>query len=100
MKFINQYLQAISKLCLQHKVKRLYVFGSVLTSRFSQHSDVDFIVDFEPVELTEYAKNYFALKFGLENTIDRKVDLLEEQAISNPYFKSVVENQRQLIYGY
>ncbi|RZJ39222.1 MAG: hypothetical protein EOO18_01335 [Chryseobacterium sp.] len=48
MSLIDQYTRDIQQLCEQHKVRRLYAFGSVLTDRFQQDSDVDLIVDFEP----------------------------------------------------
>jgi len=97
---LEKYLQTIEELCAQHKVKHLYAFGSVLTEKFNPKSDVDFMVDFEPVEIEQYADNYYSLKFSLEEMFDRPVDLLEESAIKNPYFKQVVDAQRQLIYGY
>ena len=80
-------------------MKTLYAFGSVLTEKFNEESDVDFIVDFQDVDLLKYADNYFDLKFSLEDTLKRSVDLLEEKAIKNPYFKKAVEQQRKLIYG-
>ena len=97
---LETYLQDIEELCAQHKVKHLYAFGSVLTDKFNLKSDVDFIVDFEPVEMDQYADNYYSLKFSLEDILNRPVDLLEEKAVKNPYFKQVVDSQRQLIYGY
>lgn len=100
MSLIEQYTGDIHKLCEQHKVKRLYVFGSVLTDRFKKDSDVDLIVDFEPLEVGQYADNYFSFKFALEDTLHRSVDLLEEKTIRNPYFLQAIENQRQLIYGH
>ncbi|HEX8316210.1 MAG TPA: nucleotidyltransferase domain-containing protein [Flavisolibacter sp.] len=100
MSLIDQHAGAIQKLCARHRVKRLYVFGSLLTDRFEGDSDVDFIVDFEPLDVRQYADNYFDFKFALEDTLNRPVDLLEEKTIKNPYFKKVVENQRQLIYGH
>ena len=100
MKFIEQYANDIHRLCSQHKVKRLYAFGSVLNDNFNKASDIDFIVDFEPLEVNQYADNQFNLKFALEDMLHRSVDLLEEKAIKNPYFKQAVENQRQLIYGH
>jgi hypothetical protein len=99
MSFIDQYTYIIQQLCAKHKVKKLYAFGSVLTDEYRNDSDVDFIVDFEPLDLNQYADNYFSLKFALEDTLRRPIDLLEEKAIKNPYFKKAVENQRQLIYG-
>ena len=100
MSIIDQYTGDIQRLCEQHKVRRLYVFGSVLTDRFQQDSDVDLIVDFEPLEVHQYADNYFNFKFVLEDTLHRPIDLLEEKTIRNPYFRQAIENQRQLIYGH
>ena len=37
----------ITALCRKHGVRHLYAFGSVLTPRFTDHSDVDFLVDFD-----------------------------------------------------
>ena len=99
MSFIDQYASVIRKLCAQHKVRRLYAFGSVLTDQFTDDSDIDFIVDFEPLNVSQYADNYVDFKFALEDTLHRPVDLLEEKAIKNPYFQRAVENQRILIYG-
>jgi predicted nucleotidyltransferase len=77
----------------------LYAFGSVLTDKFREDSDVDLIVDFANVALEDYADNYFDLKFSLQDILKRPVDLLEENAIKNPYFKQAVKQQRQLVYG-
>jgi uncharacterized protein len=100
MSIIDQYSKDIQRLCAKHKVRRLYAFGSVLTNDFKKDSDIDFIVDFEPVEVNTYADNYFDFKFALEDTLHRPIDLLEEKSIRNPYFKKEVENYRQLIYGH
>lgn len=96
---LDQYSRIINDLCEKHKVKRLYAFGSVLTDEFSETSDVDLMVDFDSIDLQQYADNYFSLKFALEDTLRRRVDLLEEKALKNPYFKKAVEGQRRLIYG-
>lgn len=96
---LEKYSHIIKNLCEQHKVRRLYAFGSVLTDKFSASSDVDLMVDFDPINLQQYADNYFSLKFALEDTLHRRVDLLEEKALKNPYFKKAVEEQRRLIYG-
>ena len=98
MTAIDKYTNEINRLCLKFKVKRFYAFGSVLNSNFNEKSDLDFIVDFEPQDIDHYADNYFNLKFALEDTFKRKIDLLEEKSIKNPFFKKVIENQRQLLY--
>ncbi len=97
---IKNYKNDIEILCKKHKVKRLYVFGSALTEKFNDKSDIDLIVDFDSVDLNNYADNYFDLKFSLQSIFQRTIDLLEEKAIKNPYFKKSVNDQRQLVYGY
>ena len=99
MNLITQNIEFINALCKLHKVKNLYAFGSVLTDKFNDQSDIDLIVTFNDVKLLEYADNYFDLKFSLEDTLKRSVDLVEEKAIKNPYFKKAVEKDMQLIYG-
>lgn len=96
---ITTYLKEINYLCQQHKVKKLYVFGSALNNSFNEKSDVDLIVDFNNIELEEYADNYFDFKFSLQDILDRPLDLLEEKALKNPYFKKTVLKDRELIYG-
>ncbi|HMO60655.1 MAG TPA: nucleotidyltransferase domain-containing protein [Ferruginibacter sp.] len=96
---LSLYSKEISKLCEAHKVKSLYAFGSVLTDKFDTQSDIDLIVEFANIQLEDYADNYFDLKFSLEDILKRPVDLLEEKAIRNPYFKQAVNQQRQLVYG-
>lgn len=99
MKPFETYSPDIINLCKTHKVKSLYAFGSVLTDRFNQESDIDLIVDFSNIELEDYADNYFDFKFSLQDILKRSVDLLEEKAIKNPYFRQSVNQQRQLVYG-
>jgi predicted nucleotidyltransferase len=89
----------IKSLCEIHKVKSLHAFGSVLNENFNEKSDIDLVVDFLPIDVLEYGDNYFELKFSLETILKRSIDLLEEKAIKNPYFKQSVISQMQLIYG-
>lgn len=84
-----------------HKVKTLSVFGSILTDRFTDSSDVDLLVDFEPVDhdTFDYVSNYFSLRDALELLFGRKVDLIEYGNNLNPIFKALVDKKKQLIYG-
>lgn len=99
MNRLRTHIPEIIKLCQSHKVKSLYAFGSVLTDHFTPESDIDLIVDFSTIDVEDYADNYFDLKFSLQDVFKRSVDLLEEKAIKNPYFRQSVNQQRQLIYG-
>ena len=97
---IDRYLSDIKRLCVLYNVRTLYAFGSVLSDQLTDKSDIDFIVDFDSIELKKYADNYFNLKFSLQDILKRPIDLLEEKAIRNPYFKQSVNNQRKLVYGH
>lgn len=99
MAVIEEHIDTIKQLCLKFRVKQLDAFGSALTDTFNEESDIDLIVDFEPIDLPHYVDNYYDLKFSLEDAFQKPVDLLEEQAIKNPHFRQTVNKQRQLIYG-
>ena len=99
MNTLSAYKNEINALCANHKVRSLYAFGSVLTPNFNTNSDIDLIVDFKEIDVTDYADNYFDFKFSLQDIFNRPVDLLEEQAIKNPYFKQVVNQTKELVYG-
>ncbi len=99
MKLIEKYRQEILRLCKKYNVKTLYVFGSILTPKFNEQSDIDLIVDFNSIDLLDYADNYFDFKFSLQEVLKRPIDLLEEKAIKNPYFKEQLNNKKQLVYS-
>jgi len=99
MNRLETYTPDIIKLCEIHKVKSLYAFGSVLTASFNKESDIDLIVDFSQIAVEDYADNYFDFKFSLQDILKRPIDLLEEKAIKNPYFRHSVNKHKQLVYG-
>jgi hypothetical protein len=99
MNLIERNIDKIRDLCSRHKVRRLFVFGSLLTDKFKKNSDIDLVVEFQDVDLYEYADNYFDLKESLEILFKRNVDLLEEKAIKNPYLKQSIDSSKQLVYG-
>jgi predicted nucleotidyltransferase len=99
MNLIEEKTDAINSLCEKHKVKRLYAFGSILSSSFNEESDVDFLVDFNKNQIENFGANFFEFLFSLEDLFCRKIDLIERDAIRNPYFKEDVEETKLLIYG-
>ena len=99
MKLIENNIQKIIDLCKRRKVHKLFVFGSVLTDRFNDDSDVDLVVDFNKTEVEDYFDNYFDFKYSLQDLLGREIDLLEEQTIKNPYLKKNVDSTKMLIYG-
>jgi uncharacterized protein len=96
---LDQFSNEINSLCLQNKVKSLYVFGSVLTDRFTDNSDIDLIVDIDSNDPFDYADSYFNLKFALQDLFNRPIDLLENKAIKNPYIRQNIDRSKSLIYA-
>jgi uncharacterized protein len=99
MNIIDQNIEKIQDVCLKYKVARLFVFGSALSGTLRKNSDIDFVVAFKDIDIYEYADNYFELKYSLENIFKRNVDLLEDNAIENPYFRQSLDATKRLIYG-
>jgi len=58
----------------KYGVKNTGIFGSIVRGAETQRSDIDILVRFE--EGKETFKNYMGLKFFLEDTFGRKVDLV------------------------
>jgi hypothetical protein len=99
MNIVEKNIYKLIDLCKLHKVSELYIFGSILTDKFSDNSDIDMLVQFENIDILEYFDNYMDLKENLENLLGRPVDLLENQAIRNPIFRKVVDRNKKLVYG-
>ncbi len=99
MKLIELNMATIADLCRKFHVSRLFVFGSILTDRFNDDSDVDFVVEFDRSKIKDIFETFFDFQFSLESLLGRRVDLVEESAITKPYFLEEVRNTKQLIYG-
>jgi predicted nucleotidyltransferase len=100
VEFIREHRPALELLCRQHHVRTLEVFGSAAGGGFDPvRSDVDFLVDFMPLEPAEHARAYFGLWFALEDLLRRRVDLVETRAVQNPYFLASENRARQVLYA-
>lgn len=98
-KIIEQNREQILNLCQQFHVKKLDVFGSVLRSDFNEAtSDLDFIVTFENLPPVEYAQAHIGLLLQMEKLLQKKVDLVTESSLRNPYFKKSIDSSRQRVY--
>ncbi len=90
---------SIADLCRQHEVRRLDLFGSAARGDFQpDQSDLDFIVQFQRTGYAGYADAFLNFADALEELLGRKVDLLTERMIRNPYFRATVEASRQTVY--
>ena len=95
---ITKKMQELEKLCLKYNVNTLYVFGSVTRNNFSKTSDIDFLVKFEDIPLLDYADYFFDLMYNLEDLFERKIDLITEKSLTNPYLIKSINQSKQLVY--
>jgi len=89
---------ALAELCRRYRVRKLEMFGSAATGR-ERVRDVDFLVEFEPLDPESYADTYFGLLEALEELLGQPVDLVMASAVTNPYFLQEVAHSRTLVYG-
>jgi predicted nucleotidyltransferase len=89
---IAEKLPEVRALCEKYYVKRLTLFGSAVKGTFNEESDVDFIVEFEwhPDPL-ERGRRWLELWEELKDVFGRKIDLIVNTTIKNPYFAQAVE---------
>jgi hypothetical protein len=90
----------LNRLCERFGVKRFEVFGSAVTpDHFAPDSDLDFLVEFLPTTPARHADAYFGLLAALRDLFGRPVDLLETNAIKNPYLMESINRQRVVLYA-
>jgi predicted nucleotidyltransferase len=97
---IDQQLEAVQQLCRRHHVARLELFGSAANGNFdSTESDLDFLVEFEPLSPSDRADAYFGLLATLQDLFGREIDLVEVEAVTNPYFLQSLAATRKVLYA-
>ena len=98
--FILQKRAELASLCEQHGVMTLALFGSALREDFDPTaSDLDFLVEFYPMEPVDHKRAYFGLLEALETLFGRRVDLVEGKSVRNPYLKTAIETAQEQIYA-
>ena len=91
--------EQFGNLCQNHKVKYLYAFGSSITEKFdAQKSDIDLIVEVDEIDPLKKGDYLLSLWDNFETFFHRKVDLLTESSVKNPYLKNSIESTKILIY--
>lgn len=87
--YLRPFRPQIEAIAARFAVRRLAAFGSVVKGNFVEDtSDLDFVVRFDPPQNMGAADQYFGLKEALEELFGREVDLVDGDAVQNPYFKA------------
>jgi uncharacterized protein len=98
-KFILDRIKDLKEICEACDVRKMYIFGSACTVKFNNKSDIDILVSFKDISIEKYTDNYFELHYRLEGLFGRKIDLLTENSLSNPYLIESIEETKQLLYA-
>ncbi len=85
----------IAEFCRKHHIRKLWLFGSVLSPDFRADSDVDVLVEFDADHIPGLA--FFAMEEELTEILGRKVDLNTAQFLSK-YFREKVINGAEIQY--
>lgn len=93
---LDRKLPELRELCRRFGVRRLDLFGSATTGRFDPaRSDLDFLVEFAPPRA---GKRHLQLLDELERLFGRKVDLISETDLENPYLRRQIEAERRMLF--
>lgn len=89
---------ALAEFCRKWRIRELSLFGSVLRDDFGPDSDLDFLVSFEPDAPLDIDA-LLAMKEELEARYGRPVDLVEKEALRNPWRKYEILRTHKVIYA-
>ena len=96
---ISKHLKDFESLCANHSVKYIYAFGSAVTNHFDKkNSDFDLIVEIDEIDPIERGEKLISLWDTFENFFNRKVDLLTDSSIKNPFLRKSINSTKVLIY--
>ena len=86
-------------LCKNHNVKYLYAFGSSVSEKFDpEKSDIDLLVEIDSKDPIDRGEKLLSLWDLFEDFFNRKVDLLTDASLRNPFLRKSIDSTKVLIY--
>ena len=98
MAHIDIPMDKIRDFCQRWKIVEFSLFGSVLRDDFGPDSDVDGLVTFAP-DSRHGLFDVVHTQDELESLLGRKVDLVQEEGLVNPFRRHEILRTRELIYA-
>jgi predicted nucleotidyltransferase len=97
---IDQHRNEISSICKRYRVSKLDVFGSAARKVDFEinSSDADFLIEFEP-DVQVGLDQLMGIKTELEKLLGRNVDLIEPEAVLNPFVKASIQRHQESVYA-
>lgn len=91
----NKIFEEVSEFLKGHGAKKIAVFGSYARGEETPDSDLDILVEFLD---RKSLLDLVGIEMKLSETLNVKVDLLTERAIS-PYLIDRIKNEARVLYG-
>ncbi|OUC14080.1 MAG: nucleotidyltransferase [Alkalinema sp. CACIAM 70d] len=82
--------EKLTDFCQRHHICKLSLFGSVLRNDFTDESDVDFLVEFQPGRVPGYLR-LARMENELSDLIGRKADLRTPGELSRYFRQDVLD---------
>ena len=96
---VREHFDDFVSICRSHQVDKIYAFGSSISDHFDPlTSDIDIVVNLNIDDPGDRGEALLSLWDKLEALFQRRVDLLTEESIRNPYLRSNIIRTRKLIY--
>jgi len=96
---ISQNSEEFKNLCKIHRVKYIFAFGSSISDDFNpESSDIDLLIEIDDPDPIGRGEKLLSVWDLLEKFFKRKVDLLTESSIHNPYLRKSIDATKILIY--
>lgn len=100
VQMLEDRIDSIRSLCRKYRVARLHVFGSALRGDYRPgESDVDLLVEFEPMDGYARAEAYFDMLDELEELLGTRVDLVMAGAVKNRFIAADIEATKTVLYA-
>jgi uncharacterized protein len=91
-------LKQIEDFCRRWKIKEFALFGSVLRDDFRPDSDIDVLVSFAPDGGITF-DNRVEMLDELAEIFGHEVDLVEKDAIRNPFRRHEILTTKEVVYA-
>jgi len=93
------HLDALRNTLANHQVEKAYLFGSILTQKFDNQSDIDILVRFrDNLSPLEKGDLWWSLHDTLRDLYQREIDIVTENSLKNPYFINELNRTKKLVY--
>jgi uncharacterized protein len=94
-RLVLEKLPDLARICQRCGIRRLELFGSTARDDFrSGASDLDFVATFDESSASDGFEPYLNALREFENLFGHDVDLLEADAITNPFLLEAIDQDR------